>query len=323
MMLSRHLKAGALSPPISERLHTMIPGKCKIGWLVLAVVVANSTAQAQTTLRYKFKEGEKLGYVMEQKMDMQMNVQGNNVQMNMTQTIDMTWHVKSVSKDGKAKMGQSFDRIRFTMDTPMGKVEFDSKDGKVPEGPLGQAVAPVFQAMAGAELSLTMDPQGKTSDVEVPEKLADAIKNLPGGGGLGNILSADSLKQMASQSRAALPDGPVTKGKTWVKNVDMKMPFGTMKVENISTYEGSSPRGDTKLEQIAIKPKMTIEPDPNSPVTIKLKEQDGKGTTYFDNNAGRMVETNLKQNMVMALSVMGMDIEQKIEQVVTMKLKDK
>src|SRR5262249_53888849 len=153
--------------------------------------VGVSSAQAQTTLRYKFKEGEKVAYVMEQKMAIQMNVQGNNVKMNMTQTIDTTWHVQSVDKEGKAKMTQSFDRIRFSMDTPMGKVEHDSKDGKVPGGPIGQAVGPMFQAMAGAEFSLMMDAQGKTSDFELPDKLTQALKNAPGAGGLGNMFSAD------------------------------------------------------------------------------------------------------------------------------------
>src|SRR5947209_537839 len=85
-------------------------------------------AQAQVTLRYKFKEGEQLHYEMQQNMDMKMNIAGNDIAMKMHQQMDMTWKIAKVDADGKAQLAQRIDSIRMTMDTPMGKVEYDSKD---------------------------------------------------------------------------------------------------------------------------------------------------------------------------------------------------
>src|SRR6516165_8472568 len=88
-----------------------------VGLLSLtATLIGVSPANAQVTLRYKFKQGETLNYDLDQKMKMEMAIAGQNINMSMTQTLDMTWKVESVDKDGKAKIVQKFDRVRLTMD---------------------------------------------------------------------------------------------------------------------------------------------------------------------------------------------------------------
>ncbi|MCS7046922.1 MAG: hypothetical protein NZO58_11245, partial [Gemmataceae bacterium] len=44
------------------------------------------------------------------------------------------------------------------------------------------------------------------------------------------------------------------------------------------------------LERIDLKPSFTLENKANAPVTITVKSQDGKGTAWFDNAAGRLRE---------------------------------
>src|SRR5438067_2448652 len=94
----RHDNGGAC--PIfvsSERLFVMCVTKAKIGCLALLLVagllVSGSAARADANLRYKFKAGEKLNYEMEQKMNMEMSVAGQNIKMEITQTIDMVWNI--------------------------------------------------------------------------------------------------------------------------------------------------------------------------------------------------------------------------------------
>src|SRR5258708_40184450 len=104
---------------------------------VLLLAGAAERASAQTTLRYKFKKGEKLNYVMDQKVTMSMSVMRKDIDVEVGQTIDMTWNIKDVDSAGKAKVTQKFDRLRFNMSGgPIGKVEYDSKDGKEPDGPM-------------------------------------------------------------------------------------------------------------------------------------------------------------------------------------------
>ena len=187
---------------------------------------------------------------------MEMSVAGQNIDMNMNQTVDMTWNILAVDKGGKAKMTQSIDRIKFVMEGPMGKTEFDSKDSKEPEGAIGQAIGPIFKALAAAEFSLTMDAQGKISDVKLPQKLQDALEKLPQGGA-GQMFSEDTFKQMANQGGLVLPAEAVSKMKSWDQNVDANVGFGKMKVANKYTYVGPTNRNGREVEQIAMKPKLT------------------------------------------------------------------
>jgi hypothetical protein len=249
-----------------------------------------------------------------------MDVMGNEIKMDIGQTVDMTWTIKAVDKDGQAKMTQTMDRVRFTMDTPMGKVEFDSKENKEPDGPIGKIVGPILKAMAGAEFTLTMSPQGETSELKVPKSLMDAIKNTPGAANLGSMFSEEGFKRMSEQAGLVLPKEAVAKGKSWNKTFELKMPFGKMKGTNKFAYQGPVTRGDQKLEEFALSQEVNIEADPGAPATLKVKDQNAKGKAYFDAAAGRLVETGLTQNMNMEIMAGGQMMVQRIKQTISLKL---
>jgi hypothetical protein len=291
-----------------------------IGLLVAVCVCA--PAQAQTTLRYRFKEGEKLNYLLEQKMKMKMTIQGRDITMDMTQTVNLSWNIQSVDKDGTAKMTQKFDRTRLSLNGPGVQFDYDSKDGKVPEGRIGMAMGPMLKAMGGLEITLTMDSSGRMKDVKVPDDFAKAVKQAGGGAGLGDLFSGESLQRMISQAGLVLPKEPVSRGKTWEQKVELKMPFGKMNTTNTLTYDGSVTRGGKTLEVIRLKPVIKIEADPKAPATLDLKSQDAKGTGYFDAKAGRLAETTLNQKMEMEINAGGQTITQNIQQDVSLKLQD-
>jgi hypothetical protein len=290
--------------------------------LPLAALGADTaTTFAQTTLRYQFKAGNRIPYVLEQKIKMTINAQGNEVQMNIAQNVEITWNIASVDSDGKAKMTQKIGRIRFSMDgLPTGKIEFDSKDGKEPEGPVGKILAPLLKSMAGAEISLTMDPQGRSSDVKVPKELVDAVKNSPAAAQLGEMFSEEGFKRLAGQGGLVLSAEPVNKGSSWDQKIEMKLPVGKMTVDNKLTYEGPVERDGKTVQKVALHPVLTLEGGPNAPATIKLKDQNSKGNAFFDNAAGRLLETDLTQNMDMEVNAGGQTVTQKMEQTVTLKL---
>jgi hypothetical protein len=319
------VRVDAFITSIAERWLTMIFPRRSMGiGLLLGVApwLSAGLAQAQTTLRYKFKEGEKILYVMEQKMLMKMDFMGNAITINMTQTVDMTWHITAVDADGKATMSQKFDRVRFMMDMPMGKVEFDSKDGKESDDPISKTVTPILKALADSEFNLAMDARGRSSDIKVPEKLLDELKNSPAAAGFGSMFSEDGFKRMIDQSGVQFPEEAIDKGKSWMQKVELKMPFGKMNVNNNCTYDGPITEADKKLHQISLRPEVSIEADPNSPATMKVKAQETKGKALVDSAAGRLVETNLIQNMEMEIGAGGQTFVQQIEQTVKFKIAD-
>jgi hypothetical protein len=296
----------------------------RISALTLIVCAAAATpAAAQTTLRYKFKEGDSLNYAMDQKMKMTTSVMGKNIDMNMDQNATMTWKIDSVDSEGNAKITITFGRMKMSMDTPMGKIEVDSQDTDGPDDPIGKALFGVVKAMAGMTVNGKINPLGEVSDVQVPEKVAKQLANLPGAEQMGDMFSPEGLKRMMGQSGLVLPKQAVGKGEKWNHKLDMKLPFGKINAEFNYVYDGPTEKSGRTLEKIGLKPRMSIDPDPNAPFAMKMKSQEGGGHALFDNKAGRLTEVVVNQTMEMELDIMGQTVGQRIVQNVTTRLVDK
>lgn len=294
---------------------------CKLlGLAVCCVLATGGLARAQTTLAYKFKEGDKLNYDVQQKMKMTTSVMDKDIEIRMDQNMDMTWEVLKVEESGAAQVKMLFTRTRMSMSGPMGKVEIDSKDPKEVNDPTGKALAQVVEAIAGMELTLTMEPNGEMKNVKIPQAVKDKLKKLPNAAAMGDMFSEEGFKKMV-QGGMVLPKGAVTKGKSWEQKMDMKMPFGKMTGDIQFTYEGTETKDDVKLDKISLKPNIKLETDPKSPFQMKVKEQEGKGYAYFDNAAGRLVAVESENTMVMAVEINNMSIGQRMVQITSMRLK--
>jgi hypothetical protein len=285
----------------------------------LCTAVASSAASAQTTLRYKFKDGEKLEYVMEQKMKMTMSINNMDIETKMNMSMDMSWNVVGVNSDGSAKLQMKVTRAKMSMDGPTGQVEVDSNAKNEPDDAIGKIFSQIIKATATMEMTGTMQTNGDMKDIKVSEETVKAMKNLPGADKLGDMLSPESFKSMVSN--LVFPTDAVTKGKTWTNKNEAKTPIGKTITEGTYTYEGPVQKDGATLEKISIKPNIKIEPDPKAPVKIELKESKGSGQILFDNKAGRMVESTTNQVMQMQLGIAGMNINQTVDQTATMRLK--
>src|SRR5205823_2273118 len=88
---------------------------------VLAALGAARPAQAQVTLRYKFKEGEKLRYLMTMKMKMKVDVGGKDVEANATMHMPMSMQTRKVFPGGKAEVLMRLEGMKMSMELPEGK----------------------------------------------------------------------------------------------------------------------------------------------------------------------------------------------------------
>ncbi len=287
-------------------------------WSSHSALTAGSL-HAQTTLRFKFKDGDKLAYVLDQKMKMSTNVGGKDIQMHMDQSMTMDWQVLKVDSSGNAQVKMDFTGVKMVMDGPMGKVVVDSKDAKQPDDPVGKILAQVVSTIAGMQMTFTIDPTGHIKDVKVPDAVKTKLKNMPGAQAMGDLFSDEGLKKMA-QGGVVLPTEAVTKGKMWTQKADMKLPVGEIKGDIQFTYDGPVDKDGKKLEKIALKPNIKMEAGPNAPFQMKMKDQTGEGYVYFDNAAGRLAEVTSNQKMEMTIDANNMTILQKIDQSTTMKL---
>jgi len=284
------------------------------------VVLAAQPVGAQTTLRWKFQPGETLNYQMNQKMDMKLKAPNapQPIGNKMTQTIDTTWVVGDVGGDGAA-LTQKIERIRTTIESPLGKFDYDSKDGKKPEGPVGQLLGPIFDALVGSQFTFKMTELGDVKDVKVPEKLVEALKKSPNMGS--GMFSEDNLKNMIVQSTLPLPAEPVTKGKSWEKTIEIPSePIGSITLDNTYTYDGPVSRPGGDFDKIDLKTKLDFKAKEGVPVVPKVTSQDAKGQFLFDRSKGRLSESDVTQKMGISLKVQNMELTQDIETTSSMKL---
>jgi len=222
----------------------------------------------------------------------------------------MTWKVTEVGSDGKAKVVQTLDRIRYVQDGPQGKSEFDSAKAEEPADPFGKVMVALYKAMVGADLKVTMSPQGEVSDVQLPQKVVDALKTMPGG-----KLVQESLKDFTGPGGLRLSKDAVKRGDSWNTKVEMKMePVGKLVMDTKYTYEGKG-EGDRKnLERIALQPTLAADVAAGSPEKVKFTKREGKGSAYFDNDKGRLVETSLDLKMELEVTSDGQTLPVKVTQ---------
>src|SRR5262249_34152967 len=81
---------------------------------VLAALGAARPTQAQVTLRYKFKEGEKLRYLMTLTMKMKVDAGGKDVEANATMKMPMSMQTLKVFQDGKAEVLMKLEGMKIT-----------------------------------------------------------------------------------------------------------------------------------------------------------------------------------------------------------------
>jgi RNA polymerase sigma factor (sigma-70 family) len=236
-----------------------------------------------TTLRFRFRPGEQLHYVIESRIEMETSAPGFFEQVNATtHTYDVTWKVAGVDAEGNARVTLTVDRLRFVLDNSIaGRVEFDSKKHKMPVGsaPIVKARATILRAYAGSEFTCTVSPRGEVRDFTIPRKFADAVRRSPG---LRLLHSPDSLQQqLACPGCVVLPGEALSRGVTWKEQTGTSVIGGLVRlaVYSRATYKGRADRGGKPLEEIALEPTVTgaWRTNTNFLGPLTLLNQDGKG----------------------------------------------
>jgi hypothetical protein len=286
----------------------------------LGVAAAQPTHGAET-LRWKFKPGEILRYTMVEEVRQERKAMGQEIKTSLHQTKDLHWSVKNVASDGVTDLSLTIDRIRMKFEAPGNSFEFDSQAGKDPEGPIASQMTPMLKALVGAEFTFKMNGRGELSEIKVPQKLLDALRQPGPAANAGGMDPEEGMKNLISQSSLTLAEGPLEKGKSWTQQAKVPSPIGTMVMDKTYTLDGPSPKG-AGLLQVSVDTKLTLEPAADSNVAVKIGSQKATGEFEFDPQAGRVVSSRVNEKLQMSLSVMGQQLEQSTDTVTSMTLAD-
>jgi hypothetical protein len=295
-----------------------------LGLAAVALALCAGSAQAQTKLRYKFKEGEKLPYGSNTDAVITMTVAGTDVEAKLKLNAEADLTVQKVDQDGNARVRMKMGRVKMSLESATANGEFDSaaKDAE-PEG-LGKLLATIGKQLADLDVTFTLAPDGSTKDVKTAKGKKE-MKKAPGGMDklLGDLFSAEAL-----QDAFALPQFPkeaVAKGKSWQEKKTFTSPVGKMTATVKYTYEGEVEKGGKKLEKIAIVPNLKgkggADPGGKMPFKVTIKSAKGKGHAFFDNEAGRLVESVSETTMDAELDLGGIMVPARVTQTTNLRLK--
>jgi len=274
-------------------------------------------------LRWRFKPGEVVHYVMTQETSNASRPEGGQAMTNtMSQTVDLRWKVESVSPEGVAKLTQTIDRVRAKIanqDQPA-PFMFDSQGAPADEtDPFAARVVPLLKALAGAEFHFSMTPQGEIDDVAISDKLREALlKANPAAGE--SAVSPEALKGLIAQATLVLPREGAAAGKSWTRETKVPLPaVGEMVMTKTFTDQGPESAG-SPIHKIDLKTEVSHQSAEGSPLEMKISGQKGTGLYKFDAQAGRVVSARVEDSMTMSLSAGGRRIEQTTSNTITTEL---
>jgi hypothetical protein len=285
-------------------------------------------------LTFKAFEGKEPFYQeMNTVTSQHMTVMGMKHQQEQNQTFYFSWTPDPAkSKDGKYVVTQKILGIKMNIDIGGNKIAYNSLDKEQPKNPMSE----FFKALIGAEFTITIgkDKEGKLNveKVEGVSALVNKLKavNPQMEGLLNEILTDDSIKQMAQPMLNVVPPRPVAPKDSWESSDKLAMgPIGTYVTKNKYTYEG--PAEGKGMAQIKVETSLDYQTpaDTKKGLPFKilpgstLKSKDSVGTVLFNTAAGRVesADMNVKLEGTLKIEIANMETTVELNQTQVTKLK--
>ncbi|GET23276.1 DUF6263 family protein [Prolixibacter denitrificans] len=268
---------------------------------IVALSVAFSCQAKKTELSLHLQQGKSYTQVMNSHINIDQQVQGRQMKIQMDIKGSMTYHVTAVTAAGY-DMDVQYDSLSMSMQMPMGNRSFSSESNDPSD-----IFSSILKSMKNRPFQVKMTPKGKITEVKNLDKLFESMfadfPQLPEQqkaqmkAQLVRSYGEDAFKGNVEMTLAIYPDKPVSKGDTWV--VENKQKSG-MPVEITTTYTYKADEandylitGDSKLQ--TSNPDQFVE---NNGMQMKYN-MDGTMTSEIrvDKTTGWIKEAKLKQEM--------------------------
>ncbi len=285
--------------------------------LAAAIALVAPAARGAEPLKWAPKPGESLKYTLSQVLDTKISGQGQEFSNKSELELGLTWRVNSVAADGTIDLALTIDRARTKIVAPGIVLNFDSQDKKTAEAPANQIWSKAYEAILGKPYAIKLSPRGEVVAVKLPDGASTALADSPlaAGADSGSFFSEAGVKNFLAQLLPKLPKDPVDKGSTW--DSELTLPSGPVKLlfKTKYTLTDAAPVAtiDATLDT-------TVTAAPEAKITVKVTKQSGSAKFAFDQAAGRLDSSTIKQSAEMTLSDGNAEVAQTTEATLTFKL---
>jgi hypothetical protein len=296
---------------------------------VVAFLAAPALGQDTVDLKLKLEKGKTVYQEVTTETKQDMSVMGMKISQTQKQTFYFSWTPKDQDKDKNWIVTQKIEGVKLDLEIGGTKIPFDSTSPQAAGGPLSE----FFKALVGSELTLTLDKDMKVTKIEGRDEFLKRLSstNQQMEPLLKQILSDESLKQMADPTFSILPGKPVKKGDPWERTSTLNLgPIGSFETKYKYTYDGPDEK-DKKLQKIKFETTLKYTPPgsnaggnlPFKILSADLQGKESNGTLLFDNDKGRVASTTASTKLAGKLSIEigGMASSVELEQTQTTSMK--
>jgi hypothetical protein len=286
--------------------------------LTLCVSAAAGPAHAQdSALQYRWKQGDVLVYRTSLKTTSKVTgVPGRgDVALDQTMSQRIRLLAAAVGADGSVTLHQTTEAVSVEMETPMGKVGYDSADPKSMESEEARTLGQVFGGIVGTTISITMSSNGSIQRIDGVQKVLDKImrdlppeqSSSPVARGLRSVLSEPAVRASLEQSFPRLPPQPVKPGDSWNGQISLGA-AAVGKVTGTQTLTVKSIDGGVAIIDVAV----TLKQESNPPLgpsgmTVTLGDARGEGQITFDVAAGRIRKSTMSTELPSTMTAVAQD----------------
>jgi len=292
--------------------------------LSVAGTAADGFAQ-EVTLRYRWTTGEQSRTRVTQHSSTTISVgQPASAAGSLDSTLTQVFRtvVEDVAADGTATLEQVIESVRMDLNTPLGRIVFDSESngGDIGSSSMALAMSHAYRAMIGQPVRMVVSPTGAVSKINgltrLMERVLDAQPNdrvMPELlDGFRNAFSDDTARDMVGWGVALFPDRPLRPGDTWQDHLKATVPgVGATTTLREWTLRGVESASGVSTARLAAR--VTIARDPSAPepalgpVPMLIGESSGESDVLFDLSRGRLQRVTTSLAMPMTMSLPGRD----------------
>lgn len=258
-------------------------------WAALFLPACSSPSGDAVLLKFNLQKGKTYAYSLD--IEMQGDASGQKLRNNMDFDYEM-----AVTNDnaGVKTIAAVYKRIGMDMDTPAGKVAFDTgkpADTASLQGNPLSFMGGMFRGMVGKGFEMKVDAAGKVMEITGVTELADAVVNgsdVPAHmknavrQGFASQFNEQSLKQTFSQGFDIFPNKEVRVGDKWNKTVTVG---GGAAGEMKTTYTLK----EIKKDEVLV--------DAVSEIEMRGTTLKQSGTMRVDPVTGLVMDANLRQDI--------------------------
>lgn len=265
---------------------------------MLAILVLPSLVFSQETLfRWKLEPGIQL--LSEVVQELEQGIPNSSAPVTQKLTLQQRWEVLSVQQDKSAQVATTLTHAKLSMNIPgAGDVEMDTAKPAEEETGFAKQIGQMFRPMIDVACSNQMSPNGRISQVQIPEAALQGFRNIPMGASMESV-----LKDSIEKGSPVFPDEPIKPGHIWTQTHKTKTEVGTLEATNQYVYVGTTNVDRNKLHQFSIVTTMNFAGENTFKAKISIPEQKIEGTLLFDNERGYVYSSELNQKMTMRIEI--------------------